>query len=101
MAGKRKRRRRKGAPKPLVTTDRKKYRQWTKESMAGAMKSYLDGKMGMNRAADQYGVPRTTLKDRLSGRVTSGTNPGPVPYLTREEEDELVKHLLTCADIGC
>ena len=67
--------------------------------MAGAMKSYLDGKMGMNRAADQYGVPRTTLKDRLSGRVTLGTNPGPVPYLT-PEEDELVKHLLTCADIG-
>ena len=98
MAGKCKRRRRKGAPKPKLSNNRpKKYRQWTKESMAGAMKSYLDGKMGMNRAADQYGVPRTTLKDRLSGRVTSGTNPGPVPYLTPEEEDEL---LLTCADIG-
>ena len=68
--------------------------------MAGAIKCVMDGRMGVNRAADQYGVPRTTLKDRLSGRVTPGTNPGPVPYLTSEEEDELVKHLLTCADIG-
>ena len=69
--------------------------------MAGAIKSVLDGKMpGVNRAADQYSVPRTTLKDRLSGRVTSDTNPAPVLYLTPEEEDELVKHLLMCADIG-
>ena len=68
--------------------------------MGGAIKCVMDGKMGVNRAADQYGVPRTTLKDRLSGRVTPGTNPGPVPYLTSEEEGELVEHLLTCADIG-
>ena len=91
MAGKRKRRRQKGAPKPKLNNNRpKKYRKWTKESMAGAIKSVLDGKMGVNRAADQYSVPRTTLKDRLSGRVTSDTNPAPVLYLTPEEEDELV-----------
>ena len=51
-------------------------------------------------SSDQYGVPRTTLKDRLSGKVAPGANPGPIPYLTSEEEDELVEHLLTCADIG-
>ena len=97
MARKRKRRRT-GPPK--LNNRPKKYRKWTKESMAGAIKCVIDGKMGVNRAADQYGVPRTTLKDRLSGRVVPGTNPGPVPYLTLQEEDELVKHLLTCADIG-
>ena len=47
----------------------------------------------------QYGIPRTKLKDRLSGRVTSGSNPGPLPYLT-SKEDELVQHLLRCTDIG-
>ena len=51
------------------------------------MKCVMDGKMGVNRAADQYGMPRTTLKDRLSGKVTPGANPGSVPYLTSEEED--------------
>ena len=46
--------------------------------MSGAIKSVMDGKLGVDRAADQYGVPRTTLKDRLSGRVIQGTNPGPM-----------------------
>ena len=101
MARKRKRRR-KGPPKH--NNRPKEYRKCTKESMAGAIKCVMDGNMEVtciNRAADQYGVPaRTTLKDRLSGKVTPGANPGPVPYLTSEEDYELVKHLLTCADIG-
>ena len=99
MARKRKRRR-KGPPKH--NNRPKEYRKWTKESMAGAIKCVMDGKMGVtciNRAADQYGMPRTTSKDRLSWKVTPGANPGPVPYLTSEDY-ELVKHLLTCADIG-
>ena len=45
-------------------------------------------------------MPKTALKDRLFGRATLETNPGLVPYLTSEEEDELVKYLLMCAEIG-
>ena len=97
MSRKRKRRP-KGPPKP--NNRPKKYRKWDDESMSGAIKSVMDGKMGINRAADQYGVPRTTLKDRLSGRVVQGTNPGPIPYLSASEEYELFQHLLTCAEIG-
>ena len=44
-----------------------------------------------NRAADLNGIPRSTLKDRLSGRVVHGTNPGPT---------DLARHLLTAAEIG-
>ena len=40
------------------------------------------------------------LTDRLSGRASPGNSSGPIPYLTSEEDDELVKHLLMCADIG-
>ena len=58
------------------------------------------GKMGINRVVNQYGVLRTTLKDRLSGRVVQGVNPGPTPYLSIEEEAKLIQHLLTFADIG-
>ena len=68
--------------------------------MSGAIKSVMDGKLGVDRAADQYGVPRTTLKDRLSGRVIQGTNPGLVPYLSASEEDKLFQHMLTCTEIG-
>ena len=95
--------REKGVERDLKLNSRpKQYRKWTKEWMAGAIKHVMDGEMGINRAAYQYGVHvlRTTLKDTLSVRVTLGSNPRPVPYLTCEEEDEVVKHLLTYADIG-
>ncbi len=61
-----------------------------------------DVKKGMsgNKAADGNGVPRSTLKDRLSGRVSHGTMPGPVKYLTADEEGMLVDYLLKCAEIG-
>ena len=41
-----------------------------------------------------------TLKDRLSGRVVHGRNPGPEPYLNVEEEQELVGHLINASNIG-
>ena len=57
-------------------------------------------KRAANKAADLHGVPHSTLKDRLSGRVVHGTNPGPKPYLTRDEEMELSTHLLQASSIG-
>ena len=58
------------------------------------------GKMSANKAADLHGVPRLTLKDRLNRRVIHGTNPGPVPYLSRDEEMELSTHLLQATSMG-
>ena len=40
------------------------------------------------------------LKDRLSGRVIHGTNIGPKPYLTQEEEKQLVEFLVNCYKMG-
>ena len=36
------------------------------------IKVVIDGKMGVNRVADQYGVPRSTLKDRVSASTGQG-----------------------------
>ena len=54
-----------------------KRKLWTNEQMEAAMLSAGKGTMSANKAADLHGVPRSTLKDRLSGRVVHGTNPGP------------------------
>ncbi len=48
----------------------------------------------------EFSVPRTTLKDRISGRVVHGTSVGPKTYLTHEEEQELVDFLLKCSKMG-
>ena len=44
-------------------------------------------------------MPQTTLRDRISGRVTHGVNPGPKPYHATEEV-ELSTLSQQCASIG-
>ena len=67
--------------------------------MLGAIKAASEG-TGINRAALEFGVPKTTLKDRISGRVQHGSKSGRVPYLSGSEEQELVDYLITCSEIG-
>ena len=54
---------------PSGTPSRRNYRQWTDESMLGAIKAVKEGRMGLNRAALEHSVPKATLSDRLSGRA--------------------------------
>jgi len=69
------RKQKKRPPKPNNCS--KKYQQWDDESMSGAIKSIMEGKMGINRVASQHDIPRTTLKDRPRG------SPGPLPFSIR------------------
>ena len=48
----------------------------------------------------EYGVPRTTSKDRISGWVVHGTNMGTKSCLNKEEETELVDFLITYCNAG-
>ena len=77
-----------------------KRKQWTDQQMIDAMEAASAGNMSINKASEMYGVPRTTLKDRLNGRVVHGTKPGPKPYLRHSEERELVDHLTKLSDLG-
>ena len=54
----------------------------------------------IRHASELYGVPKSTLYDRVAGRVQHGTRPGPLSYLSEEEEEELVSFLIGCANIG-
>ena len=54
----------------------------------------------INASARDHGVPVTTLKNRLSGRVVHGTNPGPAPYLNTREEDKFVEYLSEANKMG-
>ena len=83
-----------------VSNRPKKLRQWSKESMAKALDAVASGKMGVNRAAIEFNVPCTSLKDRVAGRVPDGCNMGPKRYLTYEEESELVEFIIKCSKMG-
>ena len=56
--------------------------------------------MTVRRAAETFQVPKSTLQDHLSGRVSLGARSGPAKYLSDYEEEELVNFLVESARIG-
>lgn len=63
------------------------------------MKAVEDG-APINKSARDHGVPKTMLRDCLSGRVIHGSKPGPKPYLTSSEELELSSVIKESAKVG-
>ena len=57
-----------------------KLRCWSNESMLHMFEAVKAGKLDLIERHWSMGVPRTTLKDRIAGRVIHGTNIGPNPY---------------------
>ena len=68
------------------------------DSMKAALKAVEDGQ-SVSGARD-YGIPKTTLFDCVSGRVIHGVKPGPRPYLSPREEGTLGHFLKHCAKLG-
>ncbi|XP_019861816.1 PREDICTED: uncharacterized protein LOC109590340 isoform X7 [Amphimedon queenslandica] len=87
-------------PSKLVIERPQYYCQWEDVSMIKALKAVEEEGMSVRHASELFGVPKSTLHDRVSGKVQHGAHPGPSAYLTKEEEDELARFLLRCADIG-
>ncbi len=67
--------------------------------MEGAIAAVHTGQ-SIRKAAMMYNVPRSTLSDRITGKVDIGSRPGKKPYLMIQEEEEVVLFLKKCASIG-
>ena len=95
------RKRSKSAPAVLCVGKRRpeKRKTWSEESMKAAMKAVSKG-LSVNQALRYYRVLKTTLYDRVSGKVVHGVKPGPRPYLSPAEEEELGNYLKDCAKMG-
>ena len=95
--------RRQGQPQsaPVPKSPRKvtTCKQRSEESMLVAIEAVKNG-TAILQAAREHGVPRTTLYDRISGRVIHGTKPGPRNYLAPAEEKELSLFLDDTAKAG-
>ena len=94
------RRKRLNASDSGLNTSKKKRKVSDEKAMIAAMEAVKSGEMGANRAVLEHGVPKTTLKDRISGRVKHGKNPGPTSFLTNEEENELASFLTKACKMG-
>ncbi len=76
------------------------FKQWAEEDLKLASMAVVTHGWTIRRAAEEFGVPRSTLFDRVSGRIQFGARSGPSRYLNDQEEKELVRFLLGCAKIG-
>ena len=83
-----------------VTQRPPEYKTWDKDSMDKACRDVREGRLSIRRAAESYQVPKSTLSDHVTGRVSEGSHSGPSRYLTDEEEAELVHFLVGSANVG-
>ena len=84
----------------IATTSRGVYKDWDEDRMVRAVDSVLKKKASIRKAGEMYGIPKSTIADRISGRVMEGARSGPLRYLNTQQEEELVHFLLECASIG-
>ena len=53
------------------------YKQWDDDKMQRAMKLVLGEGLSVQRSAEHYDVPQSTLNDRIQGKVVHGSHSGP------------------------
>ena len=68
--------------------------------MKNALEAVSNKEMTLRQASSEFNIPKSTLHDHISGRVHPGAVSGAPRYLDDEEEDELVRWLEGCAQIG-
>lgn len=57
--------------------------------------------MSIRKASLYYNVPKTTLIDRLHGRISLDTvKAGPAPLFTLDQENLLESHIQTMGEVG-
>ena len=76
------------------------YGGYSSTSMQKAYEAVTAGKMSVRKAAEEYGMPRSTLHDRVTGKVALKAKCGPKMYLSDEEEVRMVEYLIGCASVG-
>ncbi|KAH3872359.1 hypothetical protein DPMN_035575 [Dreissena polymorpha] len=78
----------------ISTVPQKKYRCYSHTSISTAYEKVLLTGANIRTTAREYGIPETSLRHRLNGRVNpEATHSGPPPTLSREEEAHLTDHL--------
>lgn len=74
--------------------------KWTPEAMAQAKEEVETGRLTFRQAAAQFGVPKSSLNDRVRERVASDCVHGRRPLLSPEDENSLAVYCLYAASYG-
>lgn len=74
--------------------------KWDVDSLKNAIESVKNGTMGVNEAARKFGIPKSTLKDRIKKSDTEKHGLGPSSCLGIDAELKLVRHIKTLQKFG-
>ena len=76
------------------SSKRGQYRVYDSEELTRAYQAVKDNTMSIRRTAQAYGIPKTTLIDRLHGCISVDVvKSGTLPLFSLEEEALLAGHL--------
>ena len=74
--------------------------KWKENDMKAAMEAVGGAHMTVSGAAKHFGVPRETLRRRVTGKVKLNSRAGRPTILSKEEEDEIVETCQVFAEWG-
>ncbi|KAJ8933286.1 hypothetical protein NQ314_014114 [Rhamnusium bicolor] len=87
--------------KPKPKKVRRKMFQYNEDHLKNALFEIRENKMKIREASRRFNVPKTTIIDRLSGRVPDTLRkPGPPPLLTVEGENRIKNWVINLAKCG-
>ena len=69
------------------------------ENMIAAVEAVREG-ASIREASSKFGVPRSTLGDRMTGRIAVEARPGHSPIIPIEIENRMVEKAVSCANQG-
>ncbi len=75
-------------------------KSYTKEDLEDAVNAVQHHRARVAAASRQYGVPETTIRDRVHGRTSAESKRGPKKMLTEEEERSLANYAKFMANLG-
>ena len=82
------------APEPRTAS------HYTEDSLHHAIADVRCNKLSLRKAAQQYGIPKSSLSLYVSGKLQIGARRGPASILSAEEEQRIVDYTVHMGQIG-
>jgi hypothetical protein len=89
-----------GRPAAKKVPQPRKRQCYSQEAVNQALSAIRNDGMPIKEASRRFGIPRSTLQDKVHGRTQDDCMPGPDPVLTRAEEEALTQYIIQMSKIG-
>lgn len=75
-------------------------KQYTEEAISAAVADVRNSKLSIRKAAAKYKVPKSTISDRLTGKVTDGSKWGSKRVLSGTDENQMIDCAINRSQMG-